>query len=440
MNDLDIKTTKYGGGLRVSYVEQCDGMGNCYYDNYFYAGCHECIAEGGSGTEACGNLSGSNSQLAICYGLAACQIEGTMCVCADPGVEDTLNCPVPFVPDGESSGYALGVPPATQHSLDFQQRGALQPAQDLPETLVQSSHFNVQYTQVVQYQSSEPQGEVSWGMTVTEFTSPMDTMENEEGENVSLAGGGFWSPGRIFHAYDWKQSGSKSGGSDGYHAHAPHGDDYWVSFDRSIFVPKKGNELYNHLQFKENENYFVAANSPGYLFWAHFNAGRNDCGLFCSSGCETSTAQHPSSGASGPRPPFIGDSCPGEEEGMYCGTLQFEDRGVGSWDWESGGMDCDEPGEILIFCPSDENGLIEDPSNSNDNWNPYAKWQSDDEWRGTVESRFNYGLNEDDETWRTTDFDWGDTCYQVFGGHKDISTSEKPQFSSSAILRGHFYE
>ena len=72
-----------------------------------------------------------------------------------------MNVLLGVIQDPEASGYALGVPPATQHSLDFQQRGDLQPAQNLPETLVQSSYFNVQYTQVVQYQSSEPQGEVA---------------------------------------------------------------------------------------------------------------------------------------------------------------------------------------------------------------------------------------------------------------------------------------
>ncbi len=447
VNDLDLGSTRTGGGVRVSYVEQCDGMGNCYYDNYVYNDCHSCIVDGGTydcsshdpiDTGSMNDMVHNMLNQVECTLQPECISGSDACLCAE-GSHANDNCPGTWSNSGDS-GYALGVPPTTSHSLDFQKLERLEDHTSRPEYLIQSEYFNVQYTQVTEYQSATPLGEANWGMTVREFTGPLDTMENEDGESIKLAGGGHWAPQRILHGYNWQETGSQ-GGSSSYHANDPHSDDVWVGFNQALYVPKKGNDTYNYLKFKDDGKYYVSASEPGYLFWVWLSAGLKnkhwhtfDPGPCHCSGCQlVGQVQHPNS-----RPPFIAEPCPGGEENVYCGTVEFSKSSKWhnySWDfhWSDGGgdMDCKDPKDVLVFCPAGPDGNIDDVGSSHD-YNPLAVWNSGGDWRNTVENKFTYGHDHDDNSWRTNDMPWGSKCYQIFGGSDQVDSGETLDFSDSA--------
>ncbi len=430
VNDLDLMAVDFGGGLRVTYVEQCDGFDNCYYDNYTYKDCHDCVADTDD-TTACGNLGPANNELIICDGLDACRVDGTSCVCELEGYPST-SCPMPSL---NNSGYALGVPPTIHHGLDFEKLEQIDVHGDRPEYLIQSEHFNVQYTQVNQYQSSEPHGEANWGVTVKEFTGPLDSIINEEGENVKLAGGGHWAPQKILHGYSWQETASQGGGNEGYHANDPHSDDVWVGLNKALYIPKKGDDTYNYLKFKDDGKYYVSASEPGYLFWVWLSAGLHDKhwhGWNQPSGCElVGEVQHPNG-----KPPLISEPCPGGEENVYCGTVEFSksshwhDYGW-NLDWSDGGTSCKDPTDILVFCPAEPDGTVDDEGTSHD-YNPLAVWNSGSDWRSTVRSKFTYGHDHDNTSWRTSSMPWASKCYQIFGGSSEVGSGETLDFSENA--------
>ena len=168
-----------------------------------------------------------------------------------------------------------------------------------------------------------------------------------------------------------------------------------MGLNSANFVPKKGEDMYNVLQFKSGGKYYVSANKPGYLFWIHLNGGRSD--TCCSDKCAYSAKlQHDT------KPPFVGESCPGysQSDTTFCGEVEFTDTGYIAWDREDGdtggndGWDCEEPGELLIFCPAEDSatepGWIRDISNSNDDYNPLREWEENAnvDWQTIVEEKF----------------------------------------------------
>ncbi|MDP7039166.1 MAG: RHS repeat-associated core domain-containing protein, partial [Myxococcota bacterium] len=293
-------------------------------------------------------------------------------------------------------------------------------------SLLQSQRFDVQYDQVSRYVSNDETA--AYGVTVSNYSTTKDV--DDSGES-SYAGGGKWTPTRVFPLYDWNHGGSRE---DGNTTPTSENTD-WVAIDPVNFTPRMGEDNWNSLTFDPGEKYFVMTSTPGYLFWVHFNAGRWDVGDGLSEQHDKcallASLQHPVDAA----PPYIQGPCPGDygDNEVFCGEVAFEDQPVAGWYFEHGDDDsnCEEPGEMLIFCPSDEGEIVDASDNA---YNPWSSWESDHthDWRGScqdhslddydgapdcsnVASKFVYSLQNED-AWEPTALPWYGPCYPVFGG------------------------
>ena len=388
VNNFNLSSLHYGGGLRVSGLMHCDGFSQgCQQTTYAY-----------------------------------------------------VDCPIGDASCGASSGVALGLPNRSLYAADYAQLGELVESTPNESALFQANRFDVHYDKVVRYES-----DLTTGFTMTDYTSSKE--DKDEDGVYENAGKGKWTPGKMFAFHEFTTHGITSS-SAGHGPSTTHPG--YVGFESVEFVPRKGEELWDSLKFRDGGKSFVMASEPGYLFWVAYDAGQSDAtGIGDTiNGCATHVAlQHDASVI-----PFIGEPCPGYEAGepgaAYCGEVAFADVDVVGWDFAHGdqegndGEDCVEPGEILFFCPA-PNGIVAqatgesmDPRDDGEAWVGECSddYGSDGEYCTGVAGKFftplvcdpDDELGEDDGHCSDEQSDyhkfmpllsaWGEHCYPIFGG------------------------